>query len=225
MAAGCNAANLVKLTVFVRDMGNLPLYRRARNRFFASVTPPAAPGATLVEVSRLFGEEFPYRRRSDRRSGRLAMNDVVAEIQRRWEAFARADPGALASLYAEDALFFGSMPDLYRQRSGVQHYFETLPSGYEGAAFGETHAVEINPELMISAGFVTFTAKRDGEHFSLLYRMSWTLVRSRGEWKISSHHASPKNPAELPASVAADMISARSERLVRGVTATARHER
>jgi hypothetical protein len=55
--------------------------------------------------------------------------------------------------------------------------------------------------------------------------MSWTLVRSRGEWKISSHHASPKNPAELPASVAADMISARSERLVRGVTATARHER
>ena len=74
------------------------------------------------------------------------MNDVVAEIQRRWaEAFARADPGALASLYAEDALFFGSMPDLYRQRSGVQHYFETLHSGYEGAAFGETHAVEINP--------------------------------------------------------------------------------
>jgi uncharacterized protein (TIGR02246 family) len=215
----------VKLTVFVRDMGNLPLYRRARNRFFASVTPPAAP-------RRDFGRSFaavrrgPYRRRSDRRSGRLAMNDVVAEIQRRWaEAFARADPGALASLYAEDALFFGSMPDLYRQRSGVQHYFETLPSGYEGAAFGETHAVEINPELMISAGFVTFTAKRDGEHFSLLYRMSWTLVRSRGEWKISSHHASPKNPAELPASVAADMISARSERLVRGVTATARHER
>jgi ketosteroid isomerase-like protein len=198
----------VKLTVFVRDMGNLPLYRRARNRFFASVTPPAAAGATLVEVSRLFGE------------------DVVAEIQRRWaEAFARADPGALASLYAEDALFFGSMPDLYRQRSGVQLYFETLPSGYEGAAFGETHAVEINPELMISAGFVTFTAKRDGDHFSLLYRMSWTLVRSRGEWKILSHHASPKNPAELPASVAADMISARSERLVRGVTATARHER
>jgi enamine deaminase RidA (YjgF/YER057c/UK114 family) len=45
-AVGCNAANLVKLTVFVRDMGNLPLYRRARNRFFASVTPPAAPGAT-----------------------------------------------------------------------------------------------------------------------------------------------------------------------------------
>jgi len=24
VAAGCNAANLVKLTVFVRDMGNLP---------------------------------------------------------------------------------------------------------------------------------------------------------------------------------------------------------
>jgi enamine deaminase RidA (YjgF/YER057c/UK114 family) len=57
-AAGCSVANLVKLTVFVRDMGNLALYRRARDRFFASVTPPAAPAVTLVEVSRLFAEDF-----------------------------------------------------------------------------------------------------------------------------------------------------------------------
>jgi ketosteroid isomerase-like protein len=56
------------------------------------------------------------------------MNDMVAQMQRRWaEAFARADPDALAALYAEDALFFGSMPDLYLQRSGVRRYFETLP--------------------------------------------------------------------------------------------------
>lgn len=57
-AVGCNAANLVKLTVFMRDMGELAAYRRARNRFFASVTPPAAPAVMLVEVSRLFAEDF-----------------------------------------------------------------------------------------------------------------------------------------------------------------------
>jgi enamine deaminase RidA (YjgF/YER057c/UK114 family) len=57
-SAGCTARNLVKLTVFVRDMGELPAYRRARNRFFATSTPPAAPAVTLVEVSRLFGEDF-----------------------------------------------------------------------------------------------------------------------------------------------------------------------
>jgi len=57
-ARGCTAANLVKLTVFVTDMNNLAAYREARNRFFATVTPPAAPAVTLVEVSRLYGADF-----------------------------------------------------------------------------------------------------------------------------------------------------------------------
>lgn len=57
-ASGCTAANLVKLTVFLTDMKNLGLYREARNHFFASVTPPAAPAVTLVEVSKLYGADF-----------------------------------------------------------------------------------------------------------------------------------------------------------------------
>ena len=57
-ACRCTAANVVKLTVFLTDMNNLASYREARNRFFASVTPPAAPAVTLVEVSRLFGADF-----------------------------------------------------------------------------------------------------------------------------------------------------------------------
>ena len=57
-AAGCTASHLVKLTVFLRDMDNLATYREARNRFFATVTPPAAPAVTLVEVSRLYDTDF-----------------------------------------------------------------------------------------------------------------------------------------------------------------------
>jgi enamine deaminase RidA (YjgF/YER057c/UK114 family) len=57
-ASGCTASNLVKLTVFLTDMNNLGLYREARSRFFASVTPPAAPAVTLVEVSKLYGADF-----------------------------------------------------------------------------------------------------------------------------------------------------------------------
>jgi enamine deaminase RidA (YjgF/YER057c/UK114 family) len=57
-ACGCTATNLVKLTVFLTDMGNLAGYREARNRFFASATPPAAPAVTLVEVSKLYGPDF-----------------------------------------------------------------------------------------------------------------------------------------------------------------------
>ncbi|MEA2914854.1 MAG: hypothetical protein QOJ15_6935 [Bradyrhizobium sp.] len=57
-ASGCTAANLVKLTVFLTNMDNLGNYREARNRFFASVTPRAAPAVTLVEVSKLYGPDF-----------------------------------------------------------------------------------------------------------------------------------------------------------------------
>jgi len=55
-SVGCTAANLVKLTVFVRDMNTLAAYRRARDRFLKSVEPAAAPAITLVEVSRLFAD-------------------------------------------------------------------------------------------------------------------------------------------------------------------------
>jgi len=57
-ASRCTPADLVKLTVFLTDMDNLGPYREARNRFFASVTPPAAPAVTLVEVSKLYGPDF-----------------------------------------------------------------------------------------------------------------------------------------------------------------------
>jgi enamine deaminase RidA (YjgF/YER057c/UK114 family) len=55
-SVGCNAANLVKLTVFMRDMSKLADYRRARDRFFNTVNPAVAPAITLVEVSRLYSE-------------------------------------------------------------------------------------------------------------------------------------------------------------------------
>jgi uncharacterized protein (TIGR02246 family) len=124
------------------------------------------------------------------------MNDVVAQIQRRWsDAFARADIDALASLYTNDALFFGSKPDLYVGRIGVRRYFETLAKGYEAAAFADTSCIELARDLIAAAGFVRFTGERDGERFAILYRVSWTLIRTGDDWKIASHHASPKNSA------------------------------
>ena len=44
--------------VFLTDMDNLGRYREARNRLFATVTPPAAPAVTLIEVSKLYGPDF-----------------------------------------------------------------------------------------------------------------------------------------------------------------------
>ena len=48
----------MKMTVYIRDMAQVALYRQARDRFLRSTTPPAAPAITLVEVSRLFSDDY-----------------------------------------------------------------------------------------------------------------------------------------------------------------------
>jgi enamine deaminase RidA (YjgF/YER057c/UK114 family) len=57
-AVGCTPRHLAKLTVFVRDMRRIADYRAARDRFFATADPPACPAVTLIEVSRLFADEY-----------------------------------------------------------------------------------------------------------------------------------------------------------------------
>src|SRR5260221_7460177 len=57
-AIDCTARHVAKLTVFVCDMSRIAEYRKARDRFFATSTPAAAPAVTLVEVSRLFTDQF-----------------------------------------------------------------------------------------------------------------------------------------------------------------------
>jgi enamine deaminase RidA (YjgF/YER057c/UK114 family) len=57
-AIGCTVRHLAKLTVFVRDMSRIADYRATRDQFFAMTTPPARPAVTLVEVSRLFADQF-----------------------------------------------------------------------------------------------------------------------------------------------------------------------
>lgn len=73
----CTASNLVKLTVFVRDMGRLADYRRARDRFFHSVTPAVSPAVTLVEVSRLYSESRTAVQRTKPTRVSAGSNNVV----------------------------------------------------------------------------------------------------------------------------------------------------
>jgi len=54
-ACGCSPRNLVKFTVFMRDVGGLAAYRKARDRFLGDAPKPAS---SLIEVSRLVSDDF-----------------------------------------------------------------------------------------------------------------------------------------------------------------------
>ena len=54
-AAGASATNIIKLTTFVTDMSQLATFRAVRDQF---LDPTHLPASTLVQVSRLFRQEF-----------------------------------------------------------------------------------------------------------------------------------------------------------------------
>ncbi|QQO11520.1 SgcJ/EcaC family oxidoreductase [Bradyrhizobium diazoefficiens] len=119
---------------------------------------------------------------------------IVSAIIAKWCAgFAKLDAGALSSLYAKDAFFFGSNPKLYRGRDGVADYFNGLPRWRKpSAAFSEVNAAQAGPDLINMAATITFDLA--GERSDLIVKMSWVIIREDGDWKIVNHHASSQAP-------------------------------
>ena len=127
-------------------------------------------------------------------SERSATDDVVSTIMGRWAtAFGKLDAGALASLYARNAFFFGSNPNLYRGNDGVQAYFDGLPRWSSPAVqFTDVRTVHAAPDVINVAGVATFVVEVDAE--PLQVKITWVIIREGGEWKIVSHHVSSKTP-------------------------------
>ena len=119
---------------------------------------------------------------------------IVSAIIAKWCAgFAKLDAGALSSLYARNAFFFGSNPTLYRGRDGVADYFNGLPRWRKpSAVFSEVNAAQAGPELINMAATISFDL--GGERPDLVVKMSWVIIREDGDWKIVNHHASSQAP-------------------------------
>mgnify|MGYP003342631553 CR=1 FL=1 len=114
---------------------------------------------------------------------------IVNEIQAAWAAAFRArDFEAMASLYTQTALFFGSTAALYCGRGGVKTYFATLRHDITLDEFERFESIELRRDLIIAAGYWRFTFGTETRP----YRLSWTIVRDGDAWKIASHHASPR---------------------------------
>jgi uncharacterized protein (TIGR02246 family) len=121
-------------------------------------------------------------------------DDVVSGIMKKWAtAFTGLDAKALASLYSNNAFFFGSNPKLYRSTDGVQAYFEGLPRWSSPTVqFTDVNIAQAAPDVINFAGIATFMVETGAE--PLTVKITWVIVREDGEWKIISHHVSSKTP-------------------------------
>lgn len=117
---------------------------------------------------------------------------VVTKTQVAWvAAFGTREHDALAALYWDDALFFGSTAPLYTGREGVRQYFATLPIDIRLEDFPPPTIVKPLPDVILTAGGWRFSFAGEPRNF----RLTWTLVRRNGVWRIASHHASPEDNA------------------------------
>jgi len=128
------------------------------------------------------------------------MNEQLLEaavaVQKAWtRAFEARDLTALSGLYAEDTAFYGSTAEFYSTPAGVRTYFEILPLSYKRSDYKVPHVVRLGDNTMAATGEVTFYREEsDGTVTELPFRMTHVLVRQGVDWKIATHHASPRPP-------------------------------
>ena len=122
----------------------------------------------------------------------LRVAGISGKLQALWaDAFGRQEWELLASLYTDDAQLFGGTPDLFTSREGVRQYFEAMPPGAAlTAEFGAQHVVQVAPDVIVSAGDVTF--RRAGALELRQHRITLVITNRGGQWRIASHHASAK---------------------------------
>jgi uncharacterized protein (TIGR02246 family) len=123
-----------------------------------------------------------------------AAADTVSAIIEKWSAgFSKLDADALAALYSNNALFFGSNPALYRGREGVAAYFTALPRWSSPTVrFTDIVAAPVGPDLISMAGTASFVVDEGATTLSV--KITWVIAREDGDWKIVSHHVSSKAP-------------------------------
>lgn len=112
---------------------------------------------------------------------------TIETLRLQWiDAFNTHDLDRHVQLYTEDAMLFGSHAELYRGHEGVRRYFGGADASVR--SYPEPAVVMLGEDVALTAGYVDFA---EGDTL-LPYRLTWTLVRRGGNWKIAQHHGSPR---------------------------------
>lgn len=122
---------------------------------------------------------------------------VVHEIATDWIRLGLAgDRVGLVGLYKDDAIFFGSLPNMYSGRNGVAEYFEAAPlTALKSVRFDWLDVSFISPSVINAGGLAYFGMELEAGPASWRFGVSWVLFKSSAGWQIASHHASRR---ELP---------------------------
>jgi uncharacterized protein (TIGR02246 family) len=144
--------------------------------------------------------------------------DAVADVEAatgQWiSAFNRKDAKAIVTLYAKDAVFFGTSSPVLRDNPDlVWDYFKSLPSLGDATITMDEHRVQLFGRTAINSGYYTRHARQDGQTSSNPARFSFVYEKRNGKWWIVNHHSSALPVAAPPTPPPATAVIVQPDRL------------
>jgi uncharacterized protein (TIGR02246 family) len=120
-----------------------------------------------------------------------SMSDVEAATGQWIAAFNHKDAKGIVSLYAKDAVFFGTSSPVLRDKPElVWDYFKGLPTlGDSIVTLGE-HRIQVFDDVAINTGYYTRSATQDGKKVESPARFTFVYAKRDGKWLIVNHHSS-----------------------------------
>ncbi len=107
-------------------------------------------------------------------------------------AFTENSPAAMALLYPEGSMLYGSKVELFLGSEGAMDYFSGLtPRRSRSVQFKQVTASFATEDVLVLAATATFLVS---DAPPLLTRFTQTWVKTGEEWRVLSHHASPSKP-------------------------------
>jgi uncharacterized protein (TIGR02246 family) len=124
----------------------------------------------------------------------------VGEATRAWgAAYDSRDPKRILSVYAPDAVFWGtSSPTLRDTPASIGEYFANASSQPNARVEIGAFKVRVWGETAASTGSYTFTDVRNGETVRRPARFSFVFRLVGGRWLIVDHHSSAVPAAPAP---------------------------
>jgi uncharacterized protein (TIGR02246 family) len=120
------------------------------------------------------------------------IEDAAAATAKCGETLAQNDPDKVVSLYATDAVLWGTLsPTVRADRAALRDYFvgafKVLPS--LKVSFGD-QLIRVYDNTAVNTGYYTFSYTKDGEPKTLPARYSFVFVKDGQNWMIVDHHSS-----------------------------------
>lgn len=123
-----------------------------------------------------------------------APTDEAMSIVNRWmTAFGAGKFDDVVSLYASDALFFGTgSKTLVKDPAGIAAYFRQGAAANTpvSAVLRESSSALLSPTIVLITGLDTLTGERGGVRTTSNGRVTFVVSQRDGQWKIVHFHRS-----------------------------------